>query len=176
MNEALGKKNTNNRALLTWVEEMAKLCQPEKVFWCDGSQQEYQALADLMVSIGTFTKLNEKKRPGCFLARSHPSDVARVEDRTFICSKTKDDAGPTNNWADPVEMKQKLSALFKGCMKGRTLYVIPFAMGPLDSPICKIGVQISDSPYVVASMRIMTRMGKPALEKLGLTGSFVPCL
>ncbi len=176
MNESLGRKNTNNRALLAWVDEMTKLCQPEKVFWCDGSEQENEALCDLMVKTGTFTRLNEKKRPGCFLTRSHPSDVARVEERTFICSRTKEEAGPTNNWADPIEMKQKLTALFKGSMQGRTMYVIPFAMGPLDSPICKVGVQISDSPYVVASMRIMTRMGKAGLEKLGLTGSFVPCL
>jgi len=176
MNEVLGKKNTNNKALLAWVEEMTKLCQPERVFWCDGSGQEYQALCDLMVKSGTFTKLNETKRPGCYLARSHSSDVARVEDRTFICSRTRDEAGPTNNWADPIEMKQKLLAVFKGCMRGRMLYVIPFAMGPLESPICKIGVQVSDSPYVVANMRIMTRMGKPVLEKLGLTGSFIPCL
>jgi phosphoenolpyruvate carboxykinase (GTP) len=176
MNEALGKKNTNNRALVAWVEEMSKLCQPDTVFWCDGSEKENQALCDLMVEKCTFTRLNEAKRPGSYLARSHPSDVARIEDRTFICSKTREEAGPTNNWADPIEMKQKLQALFKGCMRGRTLYVIPFAMGPLDSQICKIGVQLSDSPYVVASMRIMTRMGKAVLEKLGLTGSFVPCL
>jgi len=176
MNEVSGKKNTNHRALVAWVEEMSKLCQPDTVFWCDGSEKENQALCDLMVEKGTFTRLNEAKRPGSYLARSHPSDVARIEDRTFICSKTREEANPTNNWADPIEMKQKLQVLFKGCMRGRTLYVIPFAMGPLDSPICKIGVQLSDSPYVVASMRIMTRMGKAVLEKLGLTGSFVPCL
>src|SRR5882724_3111590 len=176
MSEVLGKKNSNNRALLAWVDEMIKLCQPKKVFWCDGSEKENEALRDMMVKSGTLTRLSETRRPGSYLARSHPSDVARVEDRTFICSKTKEEAGPTNNWADPVEMKQKLSAMFKGCMAGRTMYVIPFAMGPLDSPICKIGVELSDSPYVVANMRIMTRMGKAVLEKLGLTGSFVPCL
>src|SRR5438445_5680434 len=142
-NQSLATNSTNNQALLDWVEEMAKLCQPDRVSWCDGSEQEYQHLCDLMVQSGTLTKLNAQKRPGCFLARSHPSDVARVEDRTYICSRTKDQAGPTNNWTEPGEMKQKLLRMFKGCMQGRTMYVVPFAMGPLDSPICKIGIEVT---------------------------------
>ena len=168
--------NTTNQNLISWVKQMTELCQPDSVHWCDGSEKENQSLCDLLVAHGTFTKLDAKKRPGSYLARSHASDVARVEDRTFICSKTKDEAGPTNNWADSVAMKKELQELFKGCMKGRTMYVIPFAMGPLDSPICKIGIEITDSPYVVVHMRIMTRMGKTVLDKLGDKGLYIPCV
>ncbi|HEX9048452.1 MAG TPA: phosphoenolpyruvate carboxykinase (GTP) [Verrucomicrobiae bacterium] len=172
----LSKPNTTNHKLISWVNEMAELCQPAAIHWCDGSDEENQSLCDLMVRNGTFIKLDPKKRPGSYLARSHPSDVARVEDRTFICSESKTDAGPTNHWADPFEMKKTMMDRFKGCMAGRTMYIVPFAMGPLDSPICKIGIEITDSPYVVVNMRIMTRMGNVVLKKLGAHGEFIPCM
>ena len=166
----------NHKELAAWIDEVKAMCKPDSVYICDGSQQEYDRLLQEMVDIGMAVPLNQQKRPGCYLFRSHPSDVARVENRTFIASKTKDGAGPTNNWVDPNELKADMKKLYDGCMKGRTMYVIPYSMGPIGSPISKIGVEITDSAYVVVNMRIMTRIGAKVIDALGEKGEFVKCL
>lgn len=170
------RSKTRNVALLKWLDKMVEMCQPKEVEWCDGSEREWEDLCNLMVGQGSMIRLNQQKRPNSFLIRSDPRDVARVESRTFICSYGKDDAGPTNNWEEPRKMRARLKRLFHGSMKGRIMYIVPFCMGPLGSPISQYGVQVTDSPYAVLNMRIMTRMGKQVLDAMGEKDFFVPCL
>jgi phosphoenolpyruvate carboxykinase (GTP) len=167
---------TQHKELIGWLTEVVELCKPDNVYTCDGSEEEYKYMCDLLVKQGTFTPLNEALRPDCFLARSHPSDVARVEDRTFIAVSDMNEAGPTNNWVPARDMKQKMIRIFQNCMEGRTMYVIPFSMGPVGSPFSKIGIEVTDSAYVVVNMSIMTRVGLPVIEALGTDGKFIPCL
>ena len=167
---------TKNKKLLAWIDEVAKMCQPDQVVWCDGSQEEYDEMANMLVKSGTYVRLNDEKRPNSYWAISDPADVARVEDRTFVCTKNKEDAGPNNNWCDPDEMKAEMTALYAGSMKGRNMYVVPFSMGPLGSNIAHIGIELTDSPYVANNLKIMTRMGKAVLDVLGEDGDFIPCL